>query len=63
MRQVPPFDALADQGQFGGTFDHHHVLDEGSHPHWLLAGHLSEGWPAVAQDPGIAVVVAAYRSR
>ena len=63
MREVPPAHALADERDLGLGLDRHLRLDPAGDAGHGCAGELRQRRPAVAEDPGIAVLVGADRSR
>ncbi len=62
VRQVAPLDALFDQGDLGGTLDHHLVFDEGGQVYGRFPDHLRERRAAVAQNPRVAVGICTQRT-
>ena len=63
MREVPPADALTDERDLGIGLHRHLPLDLFDDADDGGAGELGERRTAVAEDPGVAVLVGADRSR
>ena len=57
MSQVGPLDTFFDEGDLGGGFDHHLVFDKGIDRMGRVAGEFGEAGAAVAEDPGVTVVI------
>jgi hypothetical protein len=61
--EVPPPDALPDERDLGQVLDRHLLLDRLDDPDDGRAGEIGERGPAVAKDPGVAVLVRSDAAR